>query len=539
MKTSVSNFSISKAAAIIGMLSLASRLLGLVRDRLFAGKFGAGDTLDVYYAAFRIPDLVFNLLILGTLSAAFIPIFTEWLVKDARRAQRIANTVLNSSVLVVGFLCLLLYFFAEPLTKMLVPGFSEEKLGLTVMLTRLLLISPVIFTASNVFGSILNSQKRFFVASLAPLLYNCGIIFGLLYFYPHWGLQGLGWGVVLGASMHLLVQVIESWRWGFVWQPVFDFSDKAVQKIGMLFVPRIFGLDTTQVSLLIGSVVGSLLSAGSITVLNLAHNLQAVPVGLFGISVAMASFPALAEFFAKEDASVFIQTLFDSICKVLFFIIPISVLMLLLRAYIVRLAYGSGQFSWEDTILTFNTLGIFSISLFSQALAPLLARAFYARQDTKTPVLIGLGSIALNIILSYLFAMSKISLNFEISGISFGFQTGGVVGIALGFVIASIVNFLLLFAFLHRELEKDSAAASHRMKHFDGDLAVVLGKIIFASLCMGIVGYASIYLFEPLVDTRTGLGILFQSGLATAFSVAVYFLVAKWVGLKHSFKTGN
>jgi len=521
-------FNLSKAAIIIGVLTLLSRLVGLVRDRLFASRFGAGDTLDVYYAAFRIPDFIFNLLILGTLSVAFIPIFTEWLLKDKNKAYRIANTVLNFSFLAMSAICLVLFFFSPALTKFLVPGFSPAKLAETVVLTKIFLLSPVIFTVSNVFGSILNSQKKFLIANLAPVLYNLGIICGLLFLFPVWGLKGLGWGVIIGAVLHLLFQVFESVRFGYSWQPAMDLKDQAVKKIGKLFLPRIFGLDTSQLSLLIGSVIGSFLTVGSIAVLNLANNLQAVPVGIFAISVAIAAFPALSESYALQDLAGFVKTLKNSITQILFFIIPISILMLLFRAYIVRLVYGAGKFSWESTILTFNTLGVFVFALFSQALAPLLARAFYARQNTKIPVVIGLASMALNVTLSYFFALRIYSIHINLPPIIFSLQTGGVVGIALGFAIASIINVLALFIILRQQLGKDLNNTPGVIKDFDLGLTQDVIKILAASVIMGIVGYTSIYLLAPLVNTRTGLGILIQSGLSVLLSVIVYI----YLGLK-------
>ncbi|MCL5775012.1 MAG: oligosaccharide flippase family protein, partial [Patescibacteria group bacterium] len=282
--------------------------------------------------------------------------------------------------------CLFLLVFARPLTKLLVPGFVGQKFENTVLLTRIFLISPVIFTLSNVFSSILNAQKKFLVVGVAPILYNLAIIFGLLILYPKFGITGLGLGVVLGAALHLLVQVPEVVKSGFSWQPILDLKDQALHKIAKLFVPRIFGLDNSQISLIIGSVVGSILASGSIAIFNLANNLQTVPLGVFAISYAIAAFPLLSEHYARKDERGFTYTLSETLIQMLFFIIPISILLLLFRAHIVRLIFGAGKFNWQDTILTFNTLGVFSFSLFGQALTPLLARAFYARQNTTIPV---------------------------------------------------------------------------------------------------------------------------------------------------------
>ncbi len=525
------DFNLNKAAAIIGLLTLASAFTGFLRDRLFAGHFGAGNTLDVYYAAFHIPDFIYNLLVLGTLSVAFIPIFTEWLIKDKKHAYHIANTILNASVLLMAAACLVLYAFSVQLTRLLVPGFPPEKFAQTLMLTRLFLLSPVIFTASNVFGSILNSQKRFLIANLAPVLYNLGIIFGLLYFYPIFGLKGLGYGVIFGALLHLAAQLLEAVRLGFRWQWAWNIRDGAVRKFGKLFIPRIFGLDTSQISLLVGSVIGSLLTAGTIAVLNLANNLRAVPVNVFAVAIAVAAFPVMSEQYIKGDHEAFSQTLGDSINRTMFFMVPATIFVLLFRAYIVRLAYGAGRFNWADTTATFNTLGIFAISLFAQGLLPVLARAFYARHNTKTPVIINLLSLALNIAFSYWLGVNAFTWHVQISIFNFRMQTGGVEGIALGFTIASLINCAALYALLHAALSKDLAANSLALDKFDASLTRTTAKILIASLAMGLTGYAAIYAFAPLVNTRTTLGLLVQAGSATLAAAAAFFAAARLLKL--------
>ncbi len=511
-------FSLSKAAIIVGFFALFSRIIGLVRDRMFAGAFGAGDTLDIYYAAFRIPDFVFNLLILGTLSVAFIPVFTELLLTDKNRAYKNANTILNFSLLIMGAVSLILILLVEPLTKALVPGFSGEKLESTIKLTRLFLLSPVIFTLSNVFTSILNAHKKFLIVGLAPILYNLGIIFGLLYLYPRYGLIGLGYGVIIGAFLHLLVQIPEAMRNGYRWMPTFDLKDKALRKIGKLFIPRIFGLDNSQISLIIGSIVGSILASGSITVYNLANNLQTVPLGVFAISIAIAAFPVMSEYYAKKDEPAFLKTLGDSMVQILFFMIPISILMLIFRAHIVRLAFGSGNFGWQDTILTFNTLGIFSFSLFSQSLTPLLARAFYSRQNTVIPVTVNILTMALNAALAFIFG-----------------KIYGITGVAAAFSIASVLNAIILFFLIRMKLAKSmEEPKKQNLALFDDKLFKSLLKITGASIVMGAVGYSLLYAIEPFINTHTGPGLLIQSGIAVLCACVVYLMMSSYFGLSQA-----
>ncbi len=512
LKTFEKHFSVSKAATIVGFFALISRVVGLVRDRLFASNFGAGDTLDIYYAAFRIPDLVFNLLILGTLSVAFIPVFTELLITDKEKAYKTANSILNFSFLLMTVICLVLILFARPLTHILVPGFEGQKFADTVVLTRILLLAPIVFTASNIFSSILNSQKKFIIANLAPVMYNFGIIFGLLVLYPRFGLYGLGWGVILGAVLHLLVQIPEAVHFGYSWQGVMDLKDPAIKKVIRLFLPRVLGVDNSQISLLIGSIVGSVLISGSIAVFNLANNLQAVPLGVFAISTAVAIFPLLSEFYAKKNEADFAKSLSKAISQILFFLIPFTILMLLFRAHIVRLAFGAGKFNWEDTILTFNTLGMFSLSLFAQGLSPLLARAFYARQDTKTPVIIGVATMLINSALAYV-----LGKNF------------GAPGMAAGFSIAAVFNAVTLYVILRYRISKNISLEN--LADFDNSIFISLTKVIVSSLIMGVTGYATLYILAPLVDTHTTLGLLIQSGLAFASAGIVFYSVGRYLGI--------
>lgn len=513
LKNLEQNFSVSKAAIIVGFFTLLSKLVGLVRDPLLAGKIGVGDTLDIYYAAFRIPDLIFNLLILGTLSVALIPIFSEWLTKDKNKANNIANSVLNISVLGIAFVCLIMFIFALPLTKVLVPGFSGDKLLKTVELMRLFLLSPIIFTASNIFTSYLTASKKFLVLSLAPIIYNLGIIFGLFIFYPRFGLIGLGYGVVLGAFCHLLVQIPEAVHHGFKWQAVINWREPNLKKIAKLFLPRIIGMDISQISLIIGTTVGSILAAGSVTIFNLAINLQAAPLGVFALSISAASFPLLSEHYAKRDNKAFVKTLAQNVMMVLFFIIPISILMIIFRAYIVRIIYGHGKFNWNDTVLMFTTFGILSLSLIGQSLSPLFSRSFYARQNTIIPVIVNLCSIVVDIILAYI-----LGKNF------------GLIGIASGFAIACTLDSMLMFIFLRRFLHKDSVV----LTEFDSEVSVFIFKILASSIVMGLVGYCAIYAFAPLVNTRTTIGIVIQSGLAVSVALLAFLIVSYKIGIRQS-----
>lgn len=508
------NFHLGNATLIIASLTLFSRITGFFRDLLLASRLGLSAESDIYFTAFRVPDLVYNLVILGTLSVAFIPVFSSYYIKDKQRAFSIANTVLNVSAAIMACICVLIFILADPLTKLIAPGFTLEQIAQTADITRIMVLSPLIFTISNVFGSVLISFKKFLIVSTAPLLYNVGIVVGILVLYPRWGLRGLAYGVLLGAVMHLGIQIPEALRHGFRWRPMLNLKDEGIKKIGKLFLPRIFGLDISYVNLLIVSIVGSTLATGSITAFNYANNIQAVSIGIFALSTAVAIFPVLSELYAKNDTKAFITTLQQAIIRVLYFIVPITILILLFRAHIVRLLLGYGRCDWNCTIITFDTLGVLSLGLLGQSLLPLFARAFYARQNTKTPVIIGFVALVLNAGLSYYLSLGL-----------------GIKGIALGFVIATTINCILMFSALHKTFTHAADINPEIMQSFDAVIVKKTLKIILASIAMGIISYASLYLLEPLVDTHTVFGIFIQAGTSGLVGLSVYVFLTRWMEL--------
>lgn len=501
------NFHIGKATVIIAVLTLVSRLMGFVRDLFLASQLGAGTQTDIYFTAFRLPDLIYNLLILGTLSAAFIPVFTNQYLKSKTAAWELTNSILNLGLLIMGGLAVLLFIFAGPLAKVIAPGFETAELAETVLLTRIFLLSPIIFTISSVFSSTLISLKKFIWVNTAPLFYNAGIIIGILFFWPRWGLSGLAFGVILGAAMHAAIQLPQLINLGFRWRPRINWRSQSVRKVLQLFLPRVLGLDISYVNLVIVSIVGSTLTAGAISAFNFANNIQSVPLGIFAISTTLAVFPVLSEEYAKKQFNNFINTFSRAFVRILFFILPLAVLMLLLRAHIVRLLLGYGECDWTCTITTFDALGLLSVSLIAQSLVPLLSRAFYARQNTTLPLIIGVSATALNAALSYY--------------LSFGL---GIIGIALGFVIASLLQLALLMIYLHQHIQRD--LRNHQVVR-ESDYYIVSGsaKILIAASASAVVAYLLLYLLARVVDTHTVWGILAQAGLALLAALSTYLFI--------------
>jgi putative peptidoglycan lipid II flippase len=493
---------IISAAIVIGAASLTSRFLGVFRDRILASVFGAGLELDMYYAAFRLPDLVYNLLVLGALSAGFIPIFVGYIdnyrqTKDNREAWMLVNNILNILVIALIIVCGVLIIFAPWLVKIIAPGFDLEQKLITIKLIRIMLLSPIFLGLSSVFGGILQSFKRFFIYSLAPIFYNLGIIIGALYFVDLWGIYGLAWGVIFGAFLHLINQLGASLILGYRYQKIVNLKNSGVRKILKMMTPRTMTLAVTQINLLVITIIASTLPEGSIAVFNFANNLQSFPVGIFGVSFAIAAFPTLAEFVATGNKKDFIKNFSTTFRQILFFVIPVSFLLIILRAQTVRIVLGSGQFDWQDTILTMNALAFFSLSLFSQALSPLLVRGFYAYHDSQTPFYAAMVGALINIVLSLFFTK---------------YFTFGVVGLALAYSVASWVNMGLLFLALRSKIGK-----------IDGvNIFYTTMKIIFAALMAGLITQSYKFIIGPISGTETFVRLLIQTLTAGSIGVLVY-----------------
>lgn len=377
---------LTAAALIVGGSSFASRILGVLRDHVLAGSFGAGNALDAYYAAFRLPDAIYNLVILGAISAGFIPIFSEYLEKQGRtEAAKLAAQVFSTvgGVLLAG--SLLVFLFAPWILPFTVPGFDGDKLALTVTLTRIMSLSPVLLGLSAVVGGVMQTMRKYIGFALAPVLYNLGIIFGTIVLGPHYGIIGAAWGVVIGAAMHFVMQFMAFEEFSMMSLPRPSFKAPAVRRIIGLMGPRTASLGISQISLVILTGIATTLEPGSVAVYNLANNLQSFPLGLFGISFSIAAFPLLSQAVNRQDAQAFRSALTGAARKIAFFILPSTAIFVLLRAQIVRLVLGDGQFNWNDTIRTAAVLAVLVLSLLFQSMVPLLARAFYARQDTWTP----------------------------------------------------------------------------------------------------------------------------------------------------------
>ncbi|MBI2415738.1 MAG: murein biosynthesis integral membrane protein MurJ [Candidatus Kerfeldbacteria bacterium] len=498
--------SIVGGAMIIALASVLSRVAGLLRDNLLAKYFAGTATIDMYTAAFKVPDLLFNIVVLGALSASFIPIFIDVKKKYGDNvAFYTASTILNILLLFVAAGVVLGWIVAPWISQWLLATRSLDQQHTTAMLMRLMLCSIMFFTLSNVASGILQSYRRFVAFALAPILYNVGIIIGIVWLYPRFGINGLASGVVLGAALHWLIQLPAVWRTGYRYHWRWHWRQPGVKKMLRLMPPRALALGIVQINAMIIAALALRLPEGSLGIWTWADNLQQFPINVFGVSLALSSFPVFSQALAENDLAKF-KTIFSiNFRRILFLIIPVSLTVLLLRAQFVRLvlgSFGGGRFDWDATVLTAQVLGFFSVAMFAQATIPLLTRSFFAHHDTKTPVIISIISMVLNIVVAWL-----------------AVPYFGLYGLALAFAVSSLASMLLLLVVL-------------RVRCGDLDDRIIIQsvwRIVGAALVMGAVIQGMKYFIAPLVDMRTFIGILLQTifsimaGGLTYFAIAWYF----------------
>lgn len=424
--------SIARGAFVLGAASFLSYLLGLFRDRLLASTFGAGNALDAYNTAFIIPDFIANLLFAGVSLSVLMPVLADIAVrKQPAEAIRVANTVLNLAMLTLIVLSVIAFVLMPVLIGAVAPGFSEEKRSLAVALSRLLLLSPILFAISNTFGSILVSMKRFVGYAFSPVFYNLGIVAGIFLFANTFGVYGVVLGTLGGALLHLLVRFIELTRTPYRYAPVLDIRHPALPRIGRLMVPRMGSLIAVQANLWAWNAIASTIAAGSIVIFNLSRNLQSLPVSLFGIALATAVSPSLTDAASTGDWPAFLSHMRRTFSRITFFVFPASVGMFLLRNEIAGTIFGAGQFTDADVQLTAFTLGVFCLVTPLESIVHLLVRAFYAQLDTKTPLIVAVITTVVSIAGALAFA-----------------PWIGVAGLPLGFAAANLLQVALLAVLL-------------------------------------------------------------------------------------------
>ena len=513
-----------QAAFLLGVFAFASQLLALFRDKLLAYTFGAGSHLDLYYAAFRIPDFLF--VTIGSLVSlsVLIPFLIVQYEKGIDETKRFVDSVFTLFLLCISSASLLFICFAPHIISFVFPGFSFSEKKEVVSMMRILLFSPIFLGISNMYGSLTQSKHRFLVYSLSPLLYNVGIIVGITLFYPIFGMQGLVYGVVLGALLHALIQLPTVFHLELLPKITLSPDFRLVKELFLHAFPRTLTLSASHIAIFFLLSFASFMNPGSIAVFSLAFNLQSVPLSIFGVSYSMAAFPTLSRLSAKGDKEHFLSHFISSAQQILFWVIPSSVLFIVLRAHIVRVVLGAGQFDWSATRLTAAVLALFCVSLVFQSLTLLFVRGLYALGQTGRPFYITIISNAVIIAVSFgciqLFTTVPLFQYFIESLLKISDIEGSVVTmLALGFTLGSIIEGVWIW-FLFRKL----------CSGFSKPLIKSLFRISSAGIVMGFVTFLSLRVLGPLFGLTTFWAVFSQaviSGLVGIIAGVIILSILK------------
>jgi putative peptidoglycan lipid II flippase len=496
---------ITGAAILLGTASLLSGCIGLARDRIFAHYFGAGDLLDAYYAAFRIPDFLFNLLLAGAITAGFVPIFLELWNKNKSDAWRITNTIIT--VMGIAMLCAssALWFAAPTIIAHITSGFSKEKLDLTIHLTRIMLISPILLGISGIISGVLHALRQFVAFSFAPIIYNVGIIFGALFLVPFFGPTGLAWGVVIGACGHLLVQLPIIFSNGFNFKLNINLRDAHFLRIITLVIPRTLSMATTQINFVILDSFASSLATGSITIFYLANNIFWIPIGLIGQSFALAAFPIFSAYSADGKIDELISHFNRVVRQILFLAIPSMLLLILLRAQIVRVALGTGKFNWTATVFTANVLAALAISLAANCIMLITARALFAIKQVWSTFFASMLGVIITACVGLLLRPYY-----------------GVVGLGIAMSISVTVQCSILWLILRH----------HVGTLHEKTIIWALSKISIAALAMAIITQWLKNPLSQIVDMTKLWGILSQGAICGMVGLLTYALICHLLRLE-------
>ena len=378
---------------------MLTKLVALVREPLIARAFGTSAQLDAYYAAFNLPDLLFTLIAGGALASVFIPIYASALKQRGHvEAERVASAVINLVVLVTAGLAIIIAWFAPGLVSCcLARGFNPAQQALTADLMRLILISTVVFSLAGVLMGMLNARQHFLAPAFAPALYNLGIIGGAVLLAPRFGVYGLAYGVVIGSLLHLGLHILPLLRFGVRYRPVLLLNDPLIAQLTRLMGPRVLALGVVKINTLVGTNLASGLGEGSVSALNLAWVVMQIPETIIATAIATAVFPTLSQYAAEGDTARLRETITAALRAILLLTAPALVGLLLLGRPIIQLLYQGGRFTEESTNAVVWALNFYALALLGHSVLEVAARAFYARKNTLTPLVVAVLAMALNV----------------------------------------------------------------------------------------------------------------------------------------------
>lgn len=527
--------SILSAAFVIMAMMLCSKILGLVKLRLVIHYFQDGHVTAAYIAASGLPELFFDILISSVLSVSFIPVFTHLIASnDEAKASRLASSVMNLTLLLYGVLAVLALLFADRLAYLLAPGYANVSDGAAVLalianLVKLMLLAQFLLIIAGYITAILQSHQRFLVPAIAATLYNVATIIGLVFFHGIFGIYSVVIGMLLGGCIQCLIQIPFLKPTNFKY--VFRFAvDEGVTRVAKLSVPRVVGILSGQLVEKLDIALASLLPFASMAIISLdyANRLAVVPVTLFGAAVAQAALPSLTIAWSRNEKQDFTKLFTASFNQILFFVFPVASVLIVLRLPIVRLLFGDPNFTWLTTLATGRTLAMLTLSVVGQSTIMLLARAFYAMQDTKTPLKVSVWTMGIHAVLAYvLIGILKADI----------WWLAGVIS------LATALNALALYIILIRRLP-------------DLRLRVAVQtplKILFCAIVMTITMYIpyrlmDIYVWEHvhhigpftlpeslqifIVDTRYTVNVILLTGVASLLGFAAYIGLAYMLRLQ-------
>lgn len=506
----------------MGCFTLLSQILALFRDRFIAHFIGPSANLDAYYAAFRIPDLIF----ISIASLASITVLIPFIVekmngeKVTAEAHKFLNDVFTAFLLLMVSVAFIAFLIMPYLVSFIAPGFESIMQQKVILFSRIMLLSPIFMGLSSLFGTVTQLFRKFFIYSLSPIFYNIGIIIGIILLYPIFGIIGLVLGVILGAFLHCLIQIFASFGCGFVPKFSFNINFKEIKRIALVSLPRTLGLSLNSIALISIIAFASFLSSGSISIFNLSFNLQSVPLNIIGISYAVAAFPTLVKSFSGEKKEEFKNHLKLTARQIIFWSLPVMFLFIVLRAQIVRVILGSGSFSWDNTRLVAASLAIFSVSVLAQGMTALLSRAYYAAGDTKRPLTVNLFCSILIIILSYIF----IHLFQNVSFFRFFFESllkvediqgTEVLMLPLAYSCGTILNFILHWYFVKKDF----------MTKHELFISKTFFQSLGASFIIGVISYVGLNIFSSVFSMTTGWGIFLQGFISGIIGIGAGVLV--------------
>jgi len=513
---------INQAALILAFFTLLVQLTGLIRDRLLAGHIGPGPILDLYNAAFPIPDLIFALGASVVSVTILMPFLAESMREenDMAKTRHFLNTIFTTFFGGMILVSIVIGILMPWLVKFVAPGFSPEMLHELILLSRIMLLSPILLGLSNLVGTITQLHKKFFVFAMSPVLYNVGIIIGILFLYPIMGVKGLIIGVIIGALLHFLMQIpviiIQKLVPRFVWR----IDWRLVWHVISISIPRTFTLSCNQIAILIFYALASKMSSGSISIFKFALTLQLVPISIIGTSYAVAAFPNLVEYFTTGKHEQFLDSIIMPARRIIFWSIPITVLFIVLRAQIVRVILGVGQFSWSDTRLVAASMGILVIGVTAQSMINLVVRAYYAAGRTWRPLLMNAGGVIFEIILALTFIkIYKISPGIRdwfdhIMRVS-NVEGAEVILIVLAFMLGTVFNYLILWYAFKREFLRERRVL----------ISTTIWQSIIASLGIGAIAYVMLQLLDNIFNINTFWGVFAQGFIAGIIAICFGILI--------------